>query len=253
MPPEQILSTFPPANAEGAFGAAAADRAQASDLAVGAQPGGVPPTRGAPVTAPLARARRGRRGRGRGCRRTPVADATDAGHLDPTTTSSVGQYLDVTETVVDKIFPSEQDLPLLVHVREVDVRDTELAARRRRRLAGRRAGQPAAGVDTRRNKPVRYLACLVNLEGQLDELPPPPRPAVDFFEYELAQDWTVLHGQALAGRPARDGHAATLRSCHLPAAPTPPPRVGGATRRARHDRRRGTAVTGASDAAAPRR
>jgi hypothetical protein len=29
--------------------------------------------------------------------------------------------------VVDKVFPSEVDLPLLTHVREMDIRDTELA------------------------------------------------------------------------------------------------------------------------------
>ena len=39
MPPDQILSTFPPANAEGAFElAAAADRPPASHAAVGARP-----------------------------------------------------------------------------------------------------------------------------------------------------------------------------------------------------------------------
>ncbi len=38
---------------------------------------------------------------------------------------------------------------------------------------------------------VRYQACLVNLEGQLDELPPPSPPEPD-FTFELAQDWSFL-------------------------------------------------------------
>ena len=33
----------------------------------------------------------------------------------------------MTQTVVDKVFPTVEDLPLLVHVREVDLADTELA------------------------------------------------------------------------------------------------------------------------------
>ena len=37
-----------------------------------------------------------------------------------------GVYLAVSQTVVDKVFPTAEDLPLLAHVREVDLNDTEL-------------------------------------------------------------------------------------------------------------------------------
>src|SRR5262249_42183838 len=75
-------------------------------------------------------------------------------------------------------------------VREVDIQDTELAG-------GDDDGWMAVVLanrlpvfDTANGKPVRYLACLVSLEGQIPRLPPPV-PPVEFFQYELAQDWTA--------------------------------------------------------------
>ena len=61
---------------------------------------------------------------------TPVADVRDRRHGLPNPADKdveQGLYLAVTQTVVRKIFPTEEDLALLVHVREVDVNDTELA------------------------------------------------------------------------------------------------------------------------------
>ena len=62
---------------------------------------------------------------------TPVARVRDAGHDaargQQDKDVEQGLYLAVTETVVKKIFPCEEDLQLLVHVREVDINDTELA------------------------------------------------------------------------------------------------------------------------------
>ena len=95
---------------------------------------------------------------------------------------ATGTYLSVTQTVVNKVFPTKDDVPLLCHVREVDVNDTELAN-------GDDDGFLAVVIANRlpqydrttRQAPVRYLACLINLEGQLDVLPPPQpptRPAV---------------------------------------------------------------------------
>ena len=46
--------------------------------------------------------------------------------------------------------------------------------------------------DVANNKPVRYMACLVNIEGQLNVLPPLEVDPPDTFTFELAQDWSVL-------------------------------------------------------------
>ena len=95
-------------------------------------------------------------------------------------------YLEVTQTVLDAVFPCKEDLQLLCHVREVDLADTELALGDDDGflavvLANR---LPQPGVDGDGNLvPRKYLACLINLEGQ-DKFLPPPVPEnvlVDHF------------------------------------------------------------------------
>ena len=191
MPTDQILSTFPPANAEGFFG----DRLpqivlKRRTLPWERNPAGVPQPSATPWLALVVVAE----GEGELSSPTPVADCvgSDVTLLDPDDTDvDEGVYLAVTETVVDKIFPTEEDLPLLTHVREVDVTDTELAD-------GDDDGWLAVVLANRlpvhdevADKPVRYLACLVNVEGQLESLPEPSDP-LPHFGFELAQDWTVL-------------------------------------------------------------
>src|SRR6185436_9287563 len=97
----------------------------------------------------------------------------------------------VTETVVKKIFPCQEDLPLLAHVREVDVNDTELANGDDDGWLAVVLANRLPVFDTANGKPVRYMACLVNVEGQLAALPP-PLPPVQSFEWALAQDWSLL-------------------------------------------------------------
>jgi hypothetical protein len=191
MPTDQILSTFPPANAEGAFG----DRLpqivlKRRTLPWERNPAEQVQTSPTPWLALLVVAE----GEAQLSTATPVADCVTPGTtlLDPTDKDvEQGLYLAVTETVVKKIFPCAEDLPLLVHVREVDINDTELANGDDDGwlavvLANRLPVFDAAG-----NKPVRYMACLVNIEGQLASLPA-PEPFEDHFVFELAQDWSVL-------------------------------------------------------------
>ena len=78
-----------------------------------------------------------------------------------------------------------------MHVREVDVNDTELANGDDDGWLAVVLANRLPVFDTAAGKPVRYMACLVNVEGQLDALPP-PEPPVDDFTFELAQDWTAL-------------------------------------------------------------
>ncbi len=72
--------------------------------------------------------------------------------------------LRVSERVVGQVFPRPADLSLLCHVREVDIADTELAM-------GDDDGWVAVVLGNRIPQPgIRYTACLVSLEGQLDLL-----------------------------------------------------------------------------------
>ncbi len=72
--------------------------------------------------------------------------------------------LRVSERVVGQVLPRPADLSLLCHVREVDIVDTELAL-------GDDDGWVAVVLANRIPQPgIRYTACLVSLEGQLDLL-----------------------------------------------------------------------------------
>jgi hypothetical protein len=193
MPTDQILSTFPPANAEGNFGERLPQIVlKRRTLPWERNPEEKPETSTTPWLALVVVAE----GEGQLSTATPVDKCVTSGTvlLDPDDKDvEQGLYLAVTETVVKKIFPCKDDLELLVHVREVDINDTELAN-------GDDDGWLAVVLTNRlpvfdevNKKPVRYMACLVNLEGQLDALPP-PEPPQNHFVFELAQDWTVLAG-----------------------------------------------------------
>ncbi len=191
MPIDQILSSFPPANAEGAFG----DRLpqivlKRRTLPWERNPAGSTNVSPTPWLALVVFAE----GEAELSTATPVAQCVTSSTslLDPSDRDvEQGLYLAVTETVVAKIFPCEQDLPLLVHVREVDVSDTELANGDDDGWLAVVLANRLPVFDTATAKPVRYMACLVNVEGQLAELPPPVPPS-NHFQFELAQDWSVL-------------------------------------------------------------
>jgi hypothetical protein len=196
MPTDQIISTFPPANAEGAF----SDRLpqivlKRRTLPWERNPVEPPPTPPpAPPPPPWLALVVVAEGEAQLSSATPVGQCVTPGKTLPDAADKdveQGLYLAVTETVVKKIFPCEQDLELLVHVRQVDINDTELAN-------GDDDGWMAVVLANRlpvfnqaNGKPVRYMACLLNLERQLDALPPPDPPE-DHFRFELAQDWAVL-------------------------------------------------------------
>ena len=71
------------------------------------------------------------------------------------------------------MFPCQEDLALLTHVREVDVDDTELANGDDDGFLAVVLANRLPVFDAANGRSVRYQACLVNLEGQLHELPPP--------------------------------------------------------------------------------
>ena len=103
-----------------------------------------------------------------------VADCVTQGvELDTPADVEKGNCLQIRKSMVDRIFPTQQEVGLLAHAREVDLNDTELmmgdddgflavVIANRLPLPGR----DAEGRDT----PVKYLACLVNLCEQLPQL-----------------------------------------------------------------------------------
>lgn len=203
MPTDQILSSFPPANAEGAFG----DRLpqivlKRRTLPWERNPAGAPtPSATQPWLALVVMAE----GEAQLSTPAPVRDCVTPGTtlLDPDERDvEQGLYLAVTETVVRKVFPCQEDLPLLVHVREVDVNDTELANGDDDGWLAVVLANRLPVFDAANGKSVRYMACLVNLEGQLEALPK-PQPPVASFSFALAQDWSVLAALNGAGSPDR--------------------------------------------------
>ena len=176
MPPEQILSTFPPANAVGDW------RERLPQIVFKRRT--LPWERNPDATVPfddstppwlalvvLAE------GEGTLSAAVPVAQCVTPGVvLDGDVDTAQGRYLEVDETVVKRIFPTIEDLRLLCHVRHVDLADTELALGDddgylsvvlSNRLP--QPGPPTAESPAPVSK--KYTAYLLNLEGQLPSLP----------------------------------------------------------------------------------
>jgi hypothetical protein len=197
MPPDQILSTFPPANAEGSF----ENRLPQIVLKRRTLPWDRRAGVGEPDSMPWLALVVIAEGEGQLSGETPVAQCitpgeTLAGEADVPTSV----YLAVSQTVVDAVFPTKQDVALLAHVRQVDPSDTELAL-------GDDDGFLAVVMANRLpqfhrstgpgdpDRPVRYLACLINLEKQLKVLPKPRPPA---FTFEVKPEVSVMNLAQLA-------------------------------------------------------
>jgi hypothetical protein len=206
MPPDQILSTFPPAMAEGDFSGRLPQIAlKRRTLPWERDPGGPPLEDDDPPRPWLALVVIAEGEGALSPDPVPVADCVTPGKVLPhpeDADSPTGYYLTVTETVVNKVFPTVEDLPLLVHVREVDIRDTELAngdddgwlavvLANRLPIAVPKT-DPNTGEPV--SAPVRYLACLINLEGQIDALPTDAELATDdtFHLVAAVQDLSLV-------------------------------------------------------------
>jgi hypothetical protein len=169
LPPDQILSSFPPANAEGSFEARLPQivlrrRTLPWERAVD------PAHREIPWLALVVMAE----GEGTLSGDTPVKDCVTPGvTLTGPNDVATGLYLSVSQTVIDRVFPTKEDLQLLVHVREVDINDTELAMGDDDAFLALVLANRLPQYDRENCKPIRYLVCLINLEGQLDVLPKP--------------------------------------------------------------------------------
>jgi hypothetical protein len=126
---------------------------------------------------------------------------------------------------------------MLCHVREVDLRDTELAL-------GDDDGWMAVVLCNRLPQAgTKYTACLVNLEGQTAELPVNPPEAPDYLSVSAVIDVAVMAALLQQGRTSADARgmglaapvAGAVRGAGRvaapgfgPAAPGPADAVGGA-------------------------
>ena len=168
LPPDQVLSTFPPAGHEGSFGSRLPQivikrRTLPWERLVAGHPG--EPWLALVVVA---------EGEAELKRNLPVSECVTAGvHLDEPADVEAGNCLEVRQSALERIFPTQDEVGLLAHARQVDIHDTEL-------MMGDDDGflsvvianrLPLPGHDEAGNDvPVKYLACLVNLSGQFDRL-----------------------------------------------------------------------------------
>lgn len=179
LPPDQVLSTFPPANSEGNYGARLPQVVIKRRTLPWERDVGPGSSDGTPWLALVLIAE----GEAELKLNQRVSECITPGtSLDGVLEVETGNYLLVRKSIVDAVFPTRLDVPLLAHAREVDVHDTEL-------MMGDDDGYMAVVIANRLPLPARdeagnevpkkYLACLINLEQQFERLrerAPAPEP-----------------------------------------------------------------------------
>ena len=111
-----------------------------------------------------------------------------------------GKYLEVTKDIVEKVFPCQDELDLLCHVRKVDLNDTELALGDDDGylavVLANRLPQPATPKQGESEAtPLKYTAYLINLEHQIDKLlatEPAPSPFFNALEATVLVDAELM-------------------------------------------------------------
>jgi hypothetical protein len=203
MPPDQILSTFPPATSQGDW------RERLPQIVLKRRtlpwernpdpavlPENAPPWLALVVLAD---------GEGRLSTDIDVAQCVTPGiTLDDEADVPRGKYLEVTKDIVEKVFPCRDELDLLCHVRRVDLSDTELALGDDDGylavILSNRLPQPAAPKTKDADAtPLKYTAYLINLEKQLDKLlPTEPNP---MFSFNALETTAYINPDFLAPAP----------------------------------------------------
>ncbi|MFC7496391.1 MULTISPECIES: hypothetical protein [unclassified Nocardioides] len=203
LPPDQVLSTFPPAGREGSFGARLPQivirrRTLPWERRVVAGRDDLPWLALVVIAE----------GEADLLMNQDVAKCVTPGvELDTPADVEKGNCLQIRRSMVHRIFPTQEEVGLLAHAREVDLNDTELmmgdddgflAVVIANRLPV--PGRDAEGRDT----PVKYLACLVNLCEQfpklLEKAPDPrkftirPEMAVEIATVGMAQGDHMVMG-----------------------------------------------------------
>jgi hypothetical protein len=205
MPPEQILSTFPPSSAEGDW----RERLPQIVLKRRTLPWERNPTfnpklafEDAPPWLALVVL-----ADGEGQLSTDVDPSLCvSGDVDlgPDADVPKGRFLEVSKDIVEKVFPCRDELDLLCHVRKVDLHDTELALGDddgyMAVVLSNRLPQPTPPAQSGQDPlPLKYTAYLINLEHQLDKLlPTEPNPKLFFDSLEVA---ALVNEEFLAPAP----------------------------------------------------
>lgn len=228
LPPDQLLSAFPPANSVGAY----ENRLPQIVIKRRTLPWEREPAPGVTDTPWLALVVIAE-GEGTLSGEQPIAQCVTAGvTLAGPNDVATGVCLSVTQDVVNKVFPKKEELALLAHVREVDVNDTELANGDDDGFLGVVIANRLPQYDRTRNKPVRYLAALINVEGQLENLAKPPPPVSHFIATTLVYDFKQEPAYALAADPDRllmgGSHHAAAAFAAAPIGAAPRAAIGGA-------------------------
>ncbi|WP_426560704.1 hypothetical protein ACPPVT_12545 [Angustibacter sp. McL0619] len=197
LPPDQVLSTYPPAGTEGAYGSRLPQvvikrRTLPWERAVDAG------TAGTPWLALVVYAE----GEAEVLKNVPVAQCVSPGvKLDGVPEVAKGSCLEIRTSMVERIMPTRKDVPLLAHAREVNIDDTEL-------MLGDDDGFLAVVVSNRlplaaRNPdgtetPVKYHAVLVSLEGlgQFSALLPTSPPAKTHTDHLVIDLQTAVYAPA---------------------------------------------------------
>lgn len=195
LPPDQALSTYPPAGTEGAYGSRLPQvvikrRTLPWERAVAGAPAGTP------WLALVVFAE----GEAEVLTNVDVAQCVTSGvSLPGAPDVAKGSCLSIRKSMVDTIMPTQKDVPLLVHGREVDLDDTEL-------MMGDDDGflavvianrLPLAVTDSEgKEVPVKYHACLVNLEGQFNQLLPQAPPHKRFTDHLVLETGYFQYTQA---------------------------------------------------------
>lgn len=195
LPPDQALSTYPPAGTEGAYGSRLPQvvikrRTLPWERAVAGAPAGTP------WLALVVFAE----GEAEVLTNVDVAQCVTSGvSLPGAPDVTKGSCLSIRKSMVDTIMPTQKDVSLLVHGREVDLDDTEL-------MMGDDDGFLAVVIANRlplavedsdgKEVPVKYNACLVNLEGQFDQLLPQAPPHRRFTDHLVLETGYFQYTQA---------------------------------------------------------
>lgn len=228
LPPDQALSTYPPAGTEGAYGSRLPQvvikrRTLPWERAVAGAPAGTP------WLALVVFAE----GEAEVLTNVDVAQCVTSGVTLPGAPDvAKASCLVIRKSMVDTIMPTQKDVPLLVHGRQVDLDDTEL-------MMGDDDGflavvianrLPLAVTDSEgKEVPVKYNACLVNLEGQFDQLLPQAPPhrlftdhlvlATGYFQYtQAAYDQKLMGMTTPATKTGLGAHGDALEGPVGPAA-----------------------------------
>jgi len=197
LPADQVLSTYPPAGTEGAYGS------RLPQVVIKRRT--LPWERGPAATGdniPWLALVVFAEGEATVLSNLPVADCITAGvHLDGPVDVEKGACLEIKSSMVAKIMPTRKDVPLLVHAREVNINDTEL-------MLGDDDGflavvianrLPVAGRTPKGDEaPVKYHAVLISLEGvgQFDQLLPESPPAQQGTDHLVLDNATILYTAA---------------------------------------------------------